>query len=188
MKEKFLSINASIPLTAIQEAMVFAGISILSFFIPFIMGYPQWLVGTIINACLFSAVLFLPKKYFLPVTVLPSLGILARGVIFGLFTPFLVYFLPFIWLSNIILIVAFTLFISQLDKKNRIFLFLSVFAAASLKFFVLYLTANLYLNFKLVPAVFLQTMGLNQLATGIAGGIIATLIYGKFNSRSQRAD
>jgi len=174
--EKLEALNLPITLTSLAKVLVFSAICIVAFFVPFAFGHPQWLVGTIVNACLFVSAIFLPKKYFIPLAVLPSLGVLARGLVFGPLTMFLVYFLPFIWLGNLILILVY--------KKTN-------FVIASLaKFLFLYIGANIYFSFHVVPKLFLTAMGLNQLATALAGGLIAFLIlkiYGQFKLRSKRA-
>jgi len=154
-------------ISAVAQAVVFGAISIASFFVPFLLGHPQWLVGTAVNAGLFLGAIYLPKKYFLPLAILPSLGVLARGLVFGPFTWFLVYFLPFIWLGNLILLFIF--------KRNKFLL--SVFLAATAKFLFLFLTADIYFKFHFVPAIFLQAMGLNQLATALAGGAIVFVVF-----------
>ena len=124
----------SLPLTNSAANLVFISLSFLSFIVPFSLGHPQWLVGTIINASLFLAAIFLPKKFFTPLIILPSLGVLGRGIIFGPFTSFLIYFLPFIWLGNLILILVF----KMLYKKSSNFkYFLSVFCAAAVKYSIL---------------------------------------------------
>jgi hypothetical protein len=46
-----------------------------------------------------------------------------------------------------------------------------------IKFAVLFLTANIYFKFHIVPKLFLQTMGLFQLYTALAGGVISFIIY-----------
>lgn len=169
--------------------MAFAGIFCLAFFVPFLLGGPQWLVGTMVNTCLFLAVLFLPKKYYLPIVIFPSLGVLARGLIFGPFTPFLVYFLPFIWLGNFILMFVFGKICEFLIKRdptsfNLDKLFSKFLEVGSLiafpalaKFTVLFFAANIYFKFNFVPKIFLATMGMNQLLTAVYGGIIAYLIF-----------
>jgi len=179
----------SLPLINSTEKLVFTGLSFLSFIVPFSLGHPQWLVGTIINASLFLAAIFLPKKFFVPLIILPSLGVLGRGIIFGPFTSFLIYFLPFIWLGNLILILFFKRLYKKFDKKLYLNYFLSVFCAAAVKFLFLMAIANLYFKFHLVPAVFLQAMGINQLLTALAGGIIAWIIfniYGEYHARNRR--
>ena len=180
-QEKDLAISFPINISVTTKAVVFYVISILSFFVPFALGHPQWLVGTIVNACLFLGAIYLPKRYFIPLAILPSLGILVRGLVFGPFTLFLVYFLPFIWLGNLVLILlAKQMFL-------RFGFILSAISASIIKFLFLFLIANIYFKISIVPAVFLQTMGSNQLATALAGALISWLIfyaYKKFYSRS----
>lgn len=145
------------------------GLPVLSFFTPFIIGHPQWLVGTIVNACLFVSAVSLSKKNILAVIFLPSLGVLARGIIFGPLTISLIYFLPFIWLGNYLLVVVFR------KLFQRFYYPFAVLLAAATKYLALFLVANLYFKLSIVPAVFLQLMGLNQLLTAISGGIVALL-------------
>ncbi|MBU4274815.1 hypothetical protein KKE19_03285 [Patescibacteria group bacterium] len=129
------------------------------------------------NASLFLAAVFLPKKYFLPLVIFPSLGVLARGIIFGPFTLFLVYFLPFIWLANLILIFIFKVFFLKVKYIS------SVFFASIVKFLFLFAVANICFNFHLVPKLFLQTMGLLQLFTALAGGIISFAVFNIYRNR-----
>lgn len=182
-QEKDLVISLPLKISDLAQGLLFAIASILSFFVPFGLGHPQWLVGTIVNACLFLGAIYLPKRYYISLAILPSFGVLARGIIFGPFTLFLVYFLPFIWIGNLILILVFKNLFSRLG-----FVFSGI-SASVLKFLFLLATAFIYLKFSIVPAVFLQAMGLNQLATALAGGLIAFIIYyghRKFNSRGKR--
>lgn len=169
-------INLSIPISI----GLFSILSILSFIVPFSFGHPQWLVGILVNTSLFVSALFLPKKYFLVLAVFPSLGVLARGLVFGPFTLFLVYFLPFIWLANLILILFFK------ECLNRFGYFSSVIVSSMAKFLFLFVVANIYFNLHVVPAMFLQTMGYVQLFTALVGGLVSFVIfniYGKRNSR-----
>ncbi|MFH0937378.1 MAG: hypothetical protein V1808_03720 [Candidatus Daviesbacteria bacterium] len=149
-------------------------LSLLSFTVPFCLGGPQFLVGIIINTALFASVIFLPNKYFWPIIVLPSLAVLSRGIIFGPLTPFLIYFLPFIWLGNFGLIYIF-----KKTYQNSGFL-KAMFLAGAGKQILLILSAQIFFNFKIVPSVFLATMGINQLLTAIAGGLIAYFLFHKF--------
>lgn len=176
---KILAIKKNFPiiLSVKTQVFVFTCISLPSLMMPFALGHPQWLVGIIVNACLFLGAVFLPKKYFLPLVVLPSLGVLVRGLVFGPFTYFLIYFLPFIWLGNLVLILGFkTLFL----RFGYIF---SVLAASAVKFLFLIAAASVYFKMSVIPAVFLQLMGFNQLATALAGGLLSFLIF-KFYGRS----
>jgi hypothetical protein len=170
------------------QALFFAGVAFLSLMIPFGFGWPQWLIGTIINTVLFLSVIFLPKKYWLALIIFPSLGVLARGLIFGPLTFFLIYFLPFIWLGNWILMLVFEKAIKKFQVQNPglsyagfKYLF-SVLLASLAKFLFLFLTVSLYFNLKVVPKIFVASIGLNQLGTALAGGVISFLIYKAFKN------
>lgn len=179
-KTSLLNLPVSLPMST--SVLAFAGLSLISFSTPFSLGHPQWLVGTIVNACLFLAAIFLPRKFILPLIILPSLGILSRGIIFGPFSMLLAYFLPFIWLANLVLILTFK---KLLPRLNYLF---STFLAAAAKFLFLFIIANVYFEFSIVPKVFLQLMGMNQFLTALAGGIISWIMlnfYERNNSRNK---
>jgi len=166
---KTTSLVLPITLTELTKFLAFSALSILSFFVPFAFSHPQWLVGIIVNACLFLSAIYLPKKYYIPLIILPSLGLLARGVVFGPLTFFLIYFLPFIWLANLLLVLVF--------KKVISLGIFSVAISAFAKFLFLFAVSTIYFNFHLVPKLFLQTMGIFQLFTALAGGAIAFIIF-----------
>jgi hypothetical protein len=66
----------------------------------------------------------------------------------------------------------------------------SATASSAAKFLFLFLIANFYFKVSIVPALFLQTMGFNQLATALAGGLISFIIFkihGQLNAGSKRA-
>lgn len=183
MKQKILSQNLLESFDKSKQIFVFSAILILSFFVPFVLGHPQWIVGIIVNACLFLGAIYLPKKYFVSLAILPSLGVLSRGLIFGSLTLFLVYFLPFIWLGNLFLILvsknAYASFYKQKIWNNSMELsyVVSVVVASVLKFLFLFIIANIYFKINIVPVIFLQAMGLNQLATALGGGLMSFLIW-----------
>jgi len=148
----------------------------LAFLVPMIFSSPQWLIGTMVNALLFIAALKLDFKKQLPIIILPSLGALAHGVLFGPLTVFLLYFLPFIWLGNAVLV----RFVGLKPVSHWPF-FYRAFIASILKFIVLFLVAYVYINLGLVPAVFLSAMGLIQLLTAIMGAMTAFFVLEKIN-------
>jgi len=179
MEQGTLVLNLPTSLSNLRRVLVFTTLTVLSFFVPFTIGHPQLLVGIVVNACLFLSVIFLPKKYYLPIIVMPSLGLLARGIVFGSLTPFLIYFLPFIWLGNLVLVLAF--------KKLFFTGSVSIIVSAAAKFLFLFIVANIYFNFHLVPQLFLQSMGMLQLFTALIGGFVALIIlkiYGKHYARN----
>ena len=96
---------------------------------------------------------------------------LARGLVFGPLTYFLVYFAPFIWLGNLVLMVSFKNIFSKFGYAS------SVFISAVAKFLFLFIIANIYFKLSLVPAIFINLMGLNQLSTALAGGLASYLIW-----------
>ena len=160
MKEKVAIIKA----LSVNLPLLLASLALS---IPAIFASPQWLIGTIVNALLFVAAVKLDSKNQWPIIVLPSLGALLHGVIFGPLTVFLVYFIPFIWLGNYLLV--------KLASFKWPFVW-CVIAASVLKSAALFLTAFFYVNINLVPKIFLSSMGLMQLATALAGGLLAYFI------------
>ncbi|MDH7475873.1 MAG: hypothetical protein QHH09_00175 [Microgenomates group bacterium] len=149
----------------------------LGFFIPFFIGHPQWLTGTAVNCLLFLAAQRISFKKVIPLTILPSLAAVLNGILFGPATVFLYYFLPFIWLGNLILVWVFR----KIKDKSY---FLAVFLSSAAKFFLLFSSANLYFSMRVVPKIFLTAMGSFQILTSLAGGALSYLIVKKINDRS----
>lgn len=145
---------------------------VLAFAIPFFISGPQWLTGTVVNTLLFLVVSQNPgKKNWLPVAILPSLAAVSHGILFGKFTPFLLYFLPFIWIGNLLLMFSFNKLVKFLPIT------ISIVFSSLIKSFWLYLFALLYFQLKIVPAIFLTSMGIFQLLTAIFGGLIAINLF-----------
>jgi len=143
-------------------------IYLAAFFIPLLFTHPQIITGTIVNALIFTAAGKMSKKIAWPVLVLPSLGAVSRGLLFGPLTFFLVYFLPFIWLGNYAEFVLFQLTPNQ-PYAVRIWL------AAAAKYLLLLGAANVYFQLQIVPRGFITSMGLTQLITAVLGGLVAYL-------------
>lgn len=143
---------------------------IVVFLTPLVLGHPQWLVGTVVNAALFLGAAKLSRKSLTPLIIFPSIGAVGRGVLFGPFTPLLVYFMPFIWIGNAILIYTF----ARLQKGKSSILQLATAAAAKALF--LFLIANIFFKLSLVPSAFLSAMGSMQFITALSGGLIALVV------------
>jgi len=163
-------------LSLIETRLVFLFSVFLCFAAPFILGRFQLINGTLINAVLFSFAVLLPDRLFPAIIIFPSLGVLSRGLIFGPLTPFLVYFIPFIWLANLSLILVF--------KKNFPFLgyFFSVILASLVKLSILFFFANIFFKLKIIPRSFLMAMGINQLITACLGGFLAFLFLRRISN------
>ena len=146
---------------------------VASFTIPFLIGGPQILVGILVNiALIYAAITYKDIKTLFPLFFLPSIGVLTRGYIFGPFTPLLFYMVPFIWASNATLILV----IKNLYVEKKFNYFFTLLVASLIKTFVLYLSAYGYFSFKILPAIFLKTMGFNQFLTATIAGIIVYMI------------
>ena len=140
----------------------------LSFVIPFIFDHPQLLTGTVVNTLLYVAAAKMDRKMIIPVIAVPSLATVLHGVVFGAFTPFLLFFIPFIWIGNFMLVEVF-----KLERFNPV---VRVVLAAGLKAVFLFLIANIYVSLRIVPGIFLTAMGVFQFATAVLGGLAAVVI------------
>ena len=147
--------------------------SLIAFFVPFFIGQPQLVVGTIVNAMLITSALDIRGAKLLPVILLPALATLSRGLVFGPFTIYLLYLIPFIWIGNSLLIFTFKLF--NLKKNNNYFI--TLFLGSLIKSGFLFAITYVLFLFGIVPVIFLTAMGLLQLGTAIAGGLIAYPIH-----------
>jgi hypothetical protein len=148
----------------IYEFILYA---ILSFSLPFLIGHPQWLIGILVNFFLIRAAIYFKFKYIVPLLFLPSLGVFTAGVIFGMNTNYLLYYLPFIWFSNFIFISSYRYFI-----KNK---WLASFYSSAIKTGLLFIITLLFVFVFSFPKVFLVNMGYLQLITAIIGSFLATL-------------
>jgi len=140
------------------------------FFISFLVGYPQIIVGSLVNAFLIRSALSLSGHKVLPVAIAPSLGVLARGLVFGPFTPFLIYLLPAIWFGNLVLIYAF-----KAQIRNKCNYFAVLLGGSAIKAGFLFAAATVLFSASIVPAAIVTAMGIIQLETALIGGIIAYL-------------
>ena len=152
-----------------QEIIEMMFYSLTAFLIPMLLSHPQYLVGTVVNFLLIISAMNIKGYKLLPVIVTPSLGALIHGALFGPFTVFLIYMIPFIWIGNIILVYSFKYF--KLNKKINYWTVLLI--GSVLKAGFLFLMAYILYYLNLVPALFLTVMSTIQLITVISGGIIA---------------
>ncbi len=155
-------------LSTVYEVSELVLFSLIGFFIPFFLGHPQWLVGTIVNFMLVMAALNVKGWKILPLCIAPSLGVFTKGMIFGALTPFLVYMIPFIIASNILLVYTVKYF-----RHKKMNLLKVVPLTAAIKAVFLVAIAGVFVFFGLVPTMFLVAFGPLQLLTAISGGAVA---------------
>ncbi len=133
----------------------------------------QPIAGPIVNAALFIAVSLLGIQNAIFIGLIPSLIALSAGLLPAVLAPTI----PFIMLGNTILIVVF----GYLKRKN---FWLGVVLASVLKFFFLFSTSSIIINLLLkkeVASKVAAMLGWPQLATALAGGVIAYFFLKVFN-------
>lgn len=143
----------------------------VAFLIPFFISGPQLLTGTIVNMLLYLYVMRFYNKRTLLLVVAPSIGALLNGILLGKFTMFLLYLLPFIWIGNYALLQVFR------TLQNRYGIVNSLVISSLVKCGILFGFALLLVGIKVIPAIFLQMMGLFQLYTALMGGGAAYIIH-----------
>ncbi|MFP4510770.1 MAG: hypothetical protein ACLFNQ_11635 [Spirochaetaceae bacterium] len=140
------------------------GIASIAFLVPFLLGGPQILVGTVVNGALIYAALRGRWTQALPVVMLPSIAVLSRGVIFGGLTPFLLVLMPYIWISNVILVSGI-----RFCSRGRCPAAVAIIASCVVKVAFLYASALLLARSGLIPGAMVNSMGTMQLVTALAG-------------------
>ncbi len=156
-----------------RENLMLVVLSAAALFIPIILRHAtftnQILVGSLVNFLLATSALYFSFKKALPVILLPAVAALLSGIIFGQFTVFLVYLIPFIWIGNAL----YVYFIKNFNLVNKVNYFLSVLGAGLIKSVFIFSGTFILVSAGIVPAVFLVPMGLIQFATAAIGGFAA---------------
>ncbi len=152
----------------IQIALIYS----IAFCVPFLFKQPQLLIGSIINFLLILSISRFEIKKIVPLIFIPSISSLLNGVLFGTFTPYLIYMIPFIAIGNLIYVLSFKYSRSK---------FLRVILSALLKASFLFSSAYILVNTLHIPQIFLTTMGAIQLFTAIIGGILGEILIAKSN-------
>ena len=152
VKEKFFSY--ALKFTALL------GISVAAPFFHF-----QAITGTIVNAALIMAVVMLGKKEAITIGIFPSL----ISIITGLLVPAAQPLVPFIILSNIILILAFDFFRRGNHWKGIVW-------GSVLKFSFLFASGIFLvrvLEWNSMSKIIAMMFSWQQLLTALAGGVVA---------------
>jgi hypothetical protein len=163
--------NQSSTLEAVKERTDSAAFGVmlplLAFAVPFAVSHPQWLTGTLVNCFLLLAAVTCSRRPLAGVIVLPSIGAVANGLLFGTFTTFLLWFLPFIWIGNWIFVTVFE------HMRDTVRGAPAMIIGAVLKTALLGATALVLVRLSLVPSIFLTAMSVFQLVTALTGGFLA---------------
>ncbi len=152
------------------------GYGVLCFLLPFVLSHShqQLLVGTIVNTAVIMCAVRLEWKHALPVILMPSLGVLAAGALFGNLTPFLLFLVPFIWVGNALLAFCFKHF----SKKSYWF---RALLGAGVKAVFLGAAALTLVFLSLVPTALLLPMSAVQFATALSGSVAAFIALKVFD-------
>lgn len=170
---------ATVTISTRFTTLIRFSVYICAFIIPLALNTNQIVTGTLVNCLLFLTAWHLSKHDQLPVALLPSLGALSHGILFGPQTVFLYYFLPFIWLGNYTLIRVFS-GSEQMRLPARLII------ASVAKYLLLYTTAYIFVRLHFVPTIFLTAMGIVQLGTALMGAITFTLIQKSLSRYDRR--
>jgi hypothetical protein len=164
------NVISGINVKSIAGFLTLAGVAIL---LPFFI-HLQWISGPIVNAILIITLFLSGIRSALVLCLVPSLMALSGGLLPAILAPVV----PFIMISNVILVLTIDWFYDNY-KNEKIGYWLGVFFGAGLKFLFLILSVNiisgLLLKNELAVKV-AQIMSWPQFATAITGGMIAWAI------------
>ena len=151
--------------SAISSTLEMTILSTIALITPMFLKHPQMLVGIIINALLIKGAFSLKKYQTLPLILLPSVGVVLGGYLFGGLTKFVFYMIPAIWAANAILVYVFR---ARTEKNYFKTLVLGALAKTAFLFSVAFIMYSL----NIIPKPLLMAMGYMQFITAILAGAV----------------
>ena len=151
-----------------KYVMEFSAYSLIAFCMPLFFPHQQMFLGVAVNSMLICGALYISGKRLIPLIVLPSIGVLSQGLLFGSLSVYLLYMLPFIWIGNAILVFGIK---AVFLEKRKHFVSGIVYAGAFKSVFLFCCAFGLY-SLGLVPVMFLAAFGGMQFATAFCAGMI----------------
>ena len=152
---------------SVGKFLTLAGVAtILPFFI-----HLQWLTGPIVNAILIILLFVVGIRSALLVCLIPSIMALSGGLLPAILAPVV----PFIMISNVILVLSVEWFY-EIFKNSEKGYWAGVLVGALLKFLFLFFSVNIIAKLLLkqdLAVKVAQMMSWPQFATAILGGAIA---------------
>ncbi len=140
--------------------------------------HQQWITGPLVNAILILALFLAGIRSAVIVCLVPSLMALAGGLL----PPILAPAIPFIMISNIILIFSLDFIYNNFRYNDEQNYWLGVLVGAFFKFLFLYISVNtiskLLIKQELAKQIVVM-MSWPQFATAAIGGLIAFIILKK---------
>ena len=151
--------------SAISSTLEMTILSTIALITPMFLKHPQMLVGIIINALLIKGAFSLKKYQTLPLIILPSVGVVLAGYLFGGLTKFVFYMIPAIWAANAILVYVFR---ARTEKNYFKTLVLGALAKTAFLFSVAFIMYSL----NIIPKPLLMAMGYMQFITAMLAGAV----------------
>jgi len=171
---KLLQINKKITLSIFLFVLFVAIVAVA----PFVK--QQFIVGPVVNATLFISAATLGISGAIMVGLVPSVISISVGLLPAVLAPMI----PFIMISNAILVSVF----APLRKRS---FFLGVVAASVVKYLFLYATSSVVISLLLKKELAHQValmMSWPQLLTALLGGILAFFFLKATKIRTNQAD
>ncbi|MDP3043755.1 MAG: iron hydrogenase [bacterium] len=160
----------------VRALIQFLGLAGIATFLPFVV-HVQWLTGPIVNAILILALFLAGIRSALTLCLIPSLMALSGGLLPAVLAPVV----PFIMISNVILVLTVDYFanLRQTTANSAKSYWPGVIIGAGLKFLFLFLSANVIAKLLIKQELAVkvaQMMSWPQFATAVTGGLIAWVI------------
>lgn len=152
---------------ALTQFLILGSVAI---FLPFVL-HVQLITGPIVNAILILTLFLCGIRSAVTLALVPSLMALAGGLLPAILAPVV----PFIMISNLILIFSVEYLYKKFEQVKNGY-WIGLVAGAGLKWSFLFLTTGLISNLLIKQELAIKVaemMSWPQLATAIAGGIIA---------------
>jgi hypothetical protein len=171
MREKLLQRKTLLGLNLNFDTLVLYSLYLLSVLIPLLIGKPQLLVGSLVNFLITYSTLKYNVAKTTPILLLPSITATTTGILFDGATHFLLYVMPFIMISNLIL--------SYFMNKRNIPAYILGILLKGTFLFVAYYIMNLVVG---LPKVFISSVNI-QFITATIGVISAVSLYNLENKK-----
>ncbi len=159
LKKNLLGLNIDF------NTLVLYSLYLLSILIPLLIGKPQLLVGSLVNFLITYSTLKYKVFKTIPILLFPSITATTTGLLFNGATYFLLYVMPFIMISNLIL----SFFV---NKRTNISYVLGILLKGGF-LFISYLAMNSFIG---LPKIFISSISM-QFITATVGVISAVLLY-----------
>ncbi len=157
--------TAAIPKIDTKKLIQFSALLGIASIAPVLLSHQQVISGPIVNATLIISVVLLGTESAILVGLIPSIVALSVGLLPAVLAPMI----PFIMLSNVILVMVF----GFVYKRSY---WAGLVSASILKFLFLFFTSSVVINLVIKTELAKQVgliMSWPQLLTALIGGILA---------------